>query len=402
MAAPVYHTAVPESAFPRIAELLSLAFGGTVAECEAWVRSAQGRSALQRTLAPAPQPDRPDACLRIIPMGQFFGRRAVPMAGIAGVAVAPEARGQGLARRIMTEALRELHAGGTALSCLYASTQSLYRQVGYEQAGHRGVLTVPMGMIDVRHRQGAWRTLSQADVAVVKPLYQRFAAEHAGALDRNDLIWSRVWGMRDRHANMFIWYPDAHAPANAEPRAAVAVAQSRNPSGKQDLTVADFAYADADAARAIWAFLHDFASMADKVAFPGGPWHPLLLLLAQQRFAFEFKDYWMLRIVHAPSAIAARGYPAGLALAVDLHITDDLLPANAGRFVLRIADGQGQLIPGGNGVVRLPINALASLYSGLASARHLRTLALLDGPDAEIDALSAAFAGPTPAMIDFF
>ncbi len=48
------------------------------------------------------------ACLLRIPMGQHFGGRAVPMIGIAGVAVAPEWRGRGTARRLMEACVREV------------------------------------------------------------------------------------------------------------------------------------------------------------------------------------------------------------------------------------------------------------------------------------------------------
>ena len=403
MAALMYHTDVPDSAVARTAELLSLAFGGSIADCETWVRSATGGGALQRTLAPADQPDRPDACLRIIPMGQYFGGRVVPMGGIAGVAVAPEARGQGLARRIMTEALRELHGQGTGLSCLYASTQSLYRQVGYEQAGHRGVLSLPIAQIDVRQRLGHWRVLPAEERVALEPLYRQYAAAHNGPLERNGLIWSRVWSMRDKQAVMYVW----SEREGGAPQAAVAVSQGRTPSGKMDLTLHDVAFTAAEGARAIWAFLHDFASMGERVLIPGGPWHPLVLLLEQQRLAFEFKDYWMLRIVHLPSAIAARGFAPGVSVKVHVEIADKVLPENAGRWTLEVADGRGEIRPAGGASaaersVCLTINALASIYSGLASPAQLRAIGLVGGEDADVARLGAAFAGPAPFMIDFF
>ncbi|VAX40546.1 hypothetical protein MNBD_PLANCTO03-1680, partial [hydrothermal vent metagenome] len=41
------------------------------------------------------------ASLIVLPMGQYFGGRSVAMEGIAGVAVPPEGRGHGAARRLM-------------------------------------------------------------------------------------------------------------------------------------------------------------------------------------------------------------------------------------------------------------------------------------------------------------
>src|SRR5262245_35632767 len=49
--------------------------------------------------------------LLLVPMGQFFGRRSVPMVGIAGVAVAPDRRRAGLGATLCRETVRELHRG---------------------------------------------------------------------------------------------------------------------------------------------------------------------------------------------------------------------------------------------------------------------------------------------------
>lgn len=56
-------------------------------------------------------------------IGQYFGGRAVPMAGVAGVVVTPHARASGAGSKAMTALLRELHAQGVALSTLYPATQ---------------------------------------------------------------------------------------------------------------------------------------------------------------------------------------------------------------------------------------------------------------------------------------
>src|SRR4029077_14645615 len=51
---------------------------------------------------------------------------------------------------------------------------------------------------------------------------------------------------------------------------------------------------------------------------------------------------WILRLLDAPAAIAARGFPA-TDLAVPLRITDDLRPANSGRWDLTVLAGEGRL-----------------------------------------------------------
>ena len=71
-------------------------------------------------------------------MRQWWCGRAVPMAGVASVKVAPEDRGRGLARRLMTALLDEIAARGYPLSALYPATMPLYRSLGWELGRHAG------------------------------------------------------------------------------------------------------------------------------------------------------------------------------------------------------------------------------------------------------------------------
>ena len=89
-----------------------------------------------------------------IPMGQWFGGRSVPM---LGVAVAPAARGEGVALTLMVDALRAARSRGFVLSTLYPAAVALYRAAGYECAGHRyrykaDLKTLPTARDDLRVR----------------------------------------------------------------------------------------------------------------------------------------------------------------------------------------------------------------------------------------------------------
>ena len=106
---------------------------------------------------------------------------------------------------------------------------------------------------------------------------------------------------------------------------------------------------------------------------------------------------------HAPGAVAARGFAQGLDVEVPIALRDATFPQNDGAFVLRVRNGQGELIRGGSGDVRLPIGGFASLYTGWASTAMLRRAGrLAGGSDVHCAALDAAFAGPTPWLVDEF
>ena len=71
-------------------------------------------------------------------------------------------------------------------------------------------------------------------------------------------------------------------------------------------------------------------------------------MLREQEANIAERESWMLRLLDAPAAIAARGFPAA-DLAVPLQITDDLLAANSGRWELTVRAGAGSPLPIPNG-----------------------------------------------------
>ena len=87
--------------------------------------------------------DAPAGAAMIHDMRQWWLGRAVPFAGIASVKVAPEYRGGGIGRRLMTALLDAVAERGYPLSALYPATMPIYRSLGWELAGGKYVATVP-------------------------------------------------------------------------------------------------------------------------------------------------------------------------------------------------------------------------------------------------------------------
>jgi predicted acetyltransferase len=110
----------------------------------------------------------------------------------------------------------------------------------------------------------------------------------------------------------------------------------------------------------------------------------------------ERRRPWMLGVLDPAAAVAARGWPRGLAGSVDLRL-------DSGDHRLTLDRGAGRLEPGGSGAVEVTPRGLAVLYAGAAGPALLRRAGLLAGGDAEADAfLEAAGAGPAPALLDYF
>ena len=392
---PVYTIFDPARDLDAVARMIALAFGGTPEKSKDWLASG-GHDNLRVVRAG----DHAVASLMRIPMGAYFGGQSVPLHGVAGVAVAPEERGSGRAAFLMREFLRTSHDEGWPLAGLYASTHTLYRKVGYEHAGHRFQYTVPFVRIDASEpTDSGYRVvaLTDQDEPDVRACYAAFARHFEGSLDRGPYIWSRLrklredtytgFGIRDRSGVL---------------RAYIHLTQQRTPSGRHDVLLSDLAFLDADAGRRLWKLLRDFSTMGESLIFFGGPTHPALQLLNQQRHEVKLKDDWLIRVINAKRALESRGYSPAIRAELHLHIDDELIPANAGRFVLRVADAKGSLESGGNGSLRISARGLATIYSGFNTPTQARMLGLCSGDDAAFAAADSVFARSTPWMSDMY
>ena len=331
-----------------------------------------------------------------IPMGQWFGGRSVPMVGVAGVCVAPEERGRGVAAGLMRALLKELASRGVPLSALYPATHTLYRSVGYEQAGSRFRARLEPAKLPMSERDLPIARVSDADFESIAAAYARDARGRPGYLDRGDYAWNRVRNPRGEPAHAWVVAPGGQVEGY------VYMTQKRGKGMHYDLGLTDIVANTPRAARRLLALLADQRSLADCVIWHTGPSDSLLAVLPERIYELKLSDYFMLRLIDVKAALRARGYAPVLTAELDLEIDDPLLPHNQGRVRLRIADGAGEIEPGGAGSLRVSERGLAALYAGFLSAHALKRAGLVDGDDRALETATAVFAGPAPAMSDHF
>jgi predicted acetyltransferase len=318
---------------------------------------------------------------------QWWHGRAVPMGGVGGVCLAPEDRGRGVGRRL-AEALLDL-MDGRPLSALFPATAPVYRSVGYEHAGGQYHLTLPpeplrtlaAGPVKVR-RAGP------ADAPEVTALLRRLHANarHGGPIDRGEDYIRDVLG----DERVFSYLADDGFLAYGWH------------DGTERLVVRRCVAGSAETARALWSVVGSGSSIAKTVEAVVAPDDPLLWLLRDRSEDDLRRVGWMLRVLDAPAAVAARGFPAAVSADVPLVIEDEQRPGNAGAWRLRVAAGEGRLerAPEEPEAVRLPARGLAGLYAGVPMAT-LRGAGVAGGDDAADPVLDAVFAA-TPFMLDYF
>jgi predicted acetyltransferase len=343
-------------------------------------------------------------------MRQWWYGRPVPMAGVASVMVAPEQRGQGVGRALMTALAALMTERGYPLSVLFPATMPFYRSLGWEIAGHRHEAVLPsraLGSLPRAEVKAARiRRPGPDDAAEVLEVIGR---AHRDARDCGPVTWDeatmRRWLTRPGS------YADRGRFAYLAQDGFLAYHWRR---GHEEIFVDRLAASTAEATAALWAVAASNASVAKTVRAVVGPSDPLWWMLREQDANIAERESWMLRLLDAPAAIAARGFPA-TDLAVPLQVADDLRPANAGRWELTVRSGQGSLTryrtgqvhapdppasPGGP-ALELGARGLAALYAGTPVATLRRVGLAAGGSPAADAALDAAFAA-TPYILDGF
>lgn len=335
--------------------------------------------------------------LMLVPMGQWFGGRCVPMTGVAMVCVAPQHRAGGIGAELMRAGLRETRAHGAPISALYAATLPLYRRVGYEAAGGRYEITLPTAAIGLRDRAMALRPATPADTPALDEAHRRRVARENGPLEPSVPEWRRT---RVVGSDLNPPPPRTYAVWNGRR----AEGYIRYPMKRDDRTmrIIDLVAATPRAGRRLLTFLTDHRSTVETVVWYGAPADPILLLLPEHSYRVRLADPWLLRVVDVPRALEARGYPETVRASVSFRVEDELFPANRGPFVLEVVGGVAQVRRRRSAGARIDIRGLAALYTGHLTAAQLAMTDYLEATPAEVAALQAIFTGPTPWMSDAF
>lgn len=376
-----------------VVELETHAFGASHEGTAAWLAHL-GRANL-RVLRGS---DGVRGCLGVVPMGQFFGGRSIPLEGIVGVAVRSDWLRRGVASTLMGHALRAARARGAAASSLFASTSALYRRVGYECAGTRHLAKVTPLMAQSREHALAVRRATSDDSAAVQALYRGQAASHDGHLDRGAYVWPRLCGVRhgvaahgllvddDDGLAGYVYYRKHPIPGNERQRVELTDACARTPA----------------AWRRLWAVLGDLGTMTDHLEIPTAPHDPLYLHHPDPRFPMRLHENWLLRVTDVAAMLEGRGYGPCVAGRVDFQLDDDVLPEQSGAWRLEVEGGRGRLVKGGAGSLRLDARGLAAWCTGFASPHTLAQLGLAHGAREVLDVAGSIMAGPAPWMREMF
>ncbi len=322
----------------------------------------------------------------------WYGESLVPGAGIAGVAVAPEMRSQGLARLVLTGLLAGARERGALISTLYATIPVPYRRTGWEEAGALQTWRLPTASLATLTTPAGWiaRAATAVDVPSMVELFRQTAATGPGTLDRDS------FDLGDYHGASIAIDPDGVTSGFC------LWDRSGGYGADGTLSVHLLIARSEPALTTLLAMIGSWSSVAPHTILDLAPDDPAFLLIPMTIGAPLSRRPWMLRVVDAPAAVAARNWPALVDGSADLLIEDPVCPWNSGTFRFTVSGGVGSLEPGGSATVRIGSRGLAALYAGASTPTILRRAGLLDGDTATDAFLQAATAGPPPTMRSYF
>ncbi len=176
----------------------------------------------------------------------WFAGKAVPVLGIASVAVAPEARGSGVASELLSALEEEAMARGALLCILHAFRHRFYARRGYADVTPNVRLSC-----DPRAVPAAWvKAGREAKLTTsVKPskivaMYDEACKHATGWLRRPETLWARRFANERRH----------YAVLEGSGYVAFETTQ-REPHAETRLYVHELVARDAAARRVLWGFL---------------------------------------------------------------------------------------------------------------------------------------------------
>jgi predicted acetyltransferase len=383
-------------------DLARRAFGSGPDEAPAPRRAALESTIREHRIFGAFENDRVLASARYHDMRQWWHGRSAPMAGIAAVMVAPEHRGRGIGRALMSTVLEAIADHGYPLSALYPATMPLYRSLGWELAGGMHQAVIPARSL---------RSLAPTDIPGELPAISVRSAElrRAAPDDAAEVVsvigraheLARDCGPVTRDAGTVgRWLADPDLYAYIADDGFLAYHWHR---GNDEILVERAVAASAQTARAIWSVVASHSSIADTVRARVGPADPFWWLTRERDADLRHRGMWMLRVVDVPAAIAARGFPVSAELRTRLWIDDTARGGNSGLWELSVAGGEGTMVSCREADAPLALGArgLAALYAG-APVGALRVAGLAAGGTREADsALDGAFAA-SAFMLDSF
>lgn len=333
----------------------------------------------------------------------YFGGVAVPTAGIAGVTVAAESRGQGMLAPVLDALLRAARERGAVVSGLFPTAPRIYRRFGYEVVTSLDTVEVPTAVlaslarpVPVRPRRAV-----PGDFDAVRAVYDAWAVEQNGPLSRRGVSFPAT-------AEEFLGSFTGVTVAVDEAGAVCGYVSWRRGEGFGEhalIDVADLLATTADGYHALLSTIGSFSSVTARTQLRVSGDDLVRFFLPTAHWRRTGTLPYMIRVLDVPAAFALRRYPPGLSADLSFRLTGDFLAENNTGYRVAVAGGQAECTVdvGADPDRILTPQGLALAYAGTQSSANLRALGHLAGGTATEDLdWDAALGGRQVHIRDFY
>jgi predicted acetyltransferase len=291
------------------------------------------------------------------------------------------------------------------------STMAPYRAVGYEIAGVRNRYRAALPTL-TRGPSADVETWGDDALGEVIDCHRRVAMTQNGMMDRTEEWWhKRVFTPLD--TNQFLYrylvrdhegvvrgyaiythhHEPGHFPDNWVPGDSAVIG----------LAMRDLVWETKAAASALLNLAAGHWSSGTNLYWSGPAADPLLTFFRDRLPVVDSAYTWMARLSDVAAALTARGYQAEADVSVEFRVVDETLPDNEGAYRLEVSGGKASVESVADAKTTVTVGGLAAIFtSSLHPYDAVRAGFLEPGSDKDVESLAAAFAGPSPWLIEFF
>lgn len=294
----------------------------------------------------------------------------VPTCGVADVKVAPEARGRGVMRAVLSRLLESARDEGAVLSTLFPTAPGIYRGLGFEVVTTYDEVEIPTGTLGAgatsRHRT---RRAGAADLPLMREVYGDWARTVNGPLSRTGPMFPDRPNFGDVQVTLAVDGAD-------RPRGVMVWDRTGGYSEPgSTLRVHDLIGLDPDATLALLRDASTHASVAPRALFSTSGTDPVRMHLPQWAGRTVKARPYMLAVLDVAKAIEARAYPRALSAATTVAV-------DGTTWHVTVEGGHATAVPTDeHPTVRFTRRGFASVWSGAASLASTVAVGQADGAD---------------------
>jgi predicted acetyltransferase len=337
----------------------------------------------------------------LYPLEVWLGGRRVSVAGIGSLAVAPEARRQGVARAMLRAIHGEMASEGAALALLYPFRQSFYAKDGYAASSPLVTLKIAVDALDPFPSPSFMPvSVDGSFLQEARAIYESVGERASGRVVRSESRWMKLFAREHRH-----WLGVVSPSGRLEGYVSFSY-EGRAMARNQQLVVHELVATDATSSRAL---LGICANQRDQIAevvltIPYGD--PLALALNDASGSRpESTDQIgtlstgpMVRVVDLARALTSRGYAADGELT--FTCTDE---SSSRQLRLSVHENTARVAPSdGQPDVELSSSTLTSMLAAGLRPLEAAELGLLRAAPAALRLAERMFAGPRFQCLDPF